>query len=101
MDFLDGGGPADEGMVGFDDERWLENHQQHYLDGLRAYGRLQDACLLRYGGVSIGLEVRYLELPWSGVHPQAKLIHGPPLTVFMVVHVSDMPRPLGEPPAPE
>mmetsp|Transcript_13833 Transcript_13833/g.35548 ORF Transcript_13833/g.35548 Transcript_13833/m.35548 type:complete len:399 (+) Transcript_13833:658-1854(+) len=57
VDFLDGGGPADQGKVGFDDERWLENHQQHYLDGLRAYGRLQDSCLLRYGGVSIGLEI--------------------------------------------
>ena len=54
---LDGGGPGDLGKIVADDEEWLENHQQHYLDGLRAYGRLQDDCLIRIGGISIGLEV--------------------------------------------
>jgi len=57
IDFLDGGEPGEEGTIAFDDEEWLENHQQHYLDGLRAYGRLQDDLLIRIGGVTIGLEI--------------------------------------------
>eukprot|EP00241_Pyramimonas_parkeae_P001825 CAMPEP_0114244466 /NCGR_PEP_ID=MMETSP0058-20121206/11351_1 /TAXON_ID=36894 /ORGANISM="Pyramimonas parkeae, CCMP726" /LENGTH=436 /DNA_ID=CAMNT_0001357401 /DNA_START=222 /DNA_END=1532 /DNA_ORIENTATION=+ len=57
IDFLDGGEPGDEGQVVKDDEKWLENHQQHYLDGLRAYGRLEDDCLVRVGGISFGLEI--------------------------------------------
>eukprot|EP00193_Tetraselmis_chui_P006427 CAMPEP_0177764860 /NCGR_PEP_ID=MMETSP0491_2-20121128/7651_1 /TAXON_ID=63592 /ORGANISM="Tetraselmis chuii, Strain PLY429" /LENGTH=437 /DNA_ID=CAMNT_0019281105 /DNA_START=244 /DNA_END=1557 /DNA_ORIENTATION=+ len=87
IDFLDGGGPADEGMVGFDDEHWLENHQQHYLDGLRAYGRLQDSCLLRYGGVSIGLEIclDHAESRLKSNEAARKYQHNRPVEIQIVI----------------